>query len=300
MVATQPVENKLLATGSLDYDEPSRCEGFVLRKNMLELTLQGMLSSARSQGLRILLIVVLLLLGSAILAASFSARQPLTVALDIGFTGMRLLLLLMALLWAQELFARDIERKTLYFVLAYPISRRRYLIARYCSAALLTGFCVLLVGGLLWLAVTFYGSSYAQATPPALDSRFIAILFGIWLDLLVVLAFAFFLASVSTTPFLPLLLGLAFALAARGLGPTSDYLRSSQLARADQPDWLIALLEYSFAWLPDLSRLDWRAWALYNLPADWQSSLIAVIMALAYIALLLSLAGSIFSRRNLT
>ncbi|MOA03223.1 hypothetical protein D3C78_1227140 [compost metagenome] len=124
-------------------------------------------------------------------------------------------------------------------------------------------------------------------------------LLGIWLDLLVVLAFAFLLASLSTTPFLPMLLGLGFALAARGLGPTFDYLRHSQGADPEQARWLGPLLEYSHAWLPDLSRLDWRPWVLYNLEADPLAALTAVAMALAYVALALSLAGSILARRNL-
>jgi len=266
---------------------------------MFELFTLGLRTGLRNFGIRVLLAVVLLLLGAALLAAGFSGRQPLTVALDVGFSGLRLVLLLMALFWVQELLARDIERKTLYFVLAYPISRRQYLLARFASAAVLTGGAVLLVGGLLWLAVSLFGFDYAQTTPPALDGRFAAVLVGIWLDLLVVLAFAFLLASLSTTPFLPMLLGLAFALAARGLGPTFDYLRHSQFADPDQARWFGPMLEYAHAWLPDLSRLDWRPWVLYDLPAEPLVAFTAALMALAYMALALSLAGAIFNRRNL-
>ena len=205
----------------------------------------------------------------------------------------------MTLFWAQELFARDIERKNLYFTLAYPISRRQYLIARYCSAAVLCLLSVAIVGALLWLALQLFGSGYQQSSPPALDGRYVAVLFGIWLDLLVVLAFAFLLASLSTTPFLPLLLGLGFALAARGLGPIFDYLRNSQLADPTQAQWFGPMLEYAYAWLPDLSRLDWRPWVLYSLEADVGAALTASVMAIAYIGLALSIAGAVFSRRNL-
>lgn len=266
---------------------------------MFELLRLGILTGLRSQGLKALLTAAVLLLGCSLLAASFSGRQPVTVALDVGFSSLRLVLLLMALFWAQELFARDIERKTLYFVLAYPISRRQYLLARFGSAAALCGGAVILVGCLLWLTVKLFGSVYQQATPPALDARFAAVLLGIWLDLLVVLAFAFLLASLSTTPFLPMLLGLAFALAARGLGPTLDYLRHNQSADPNHTRWLAPLLEYAYAWLPDLSRLDWRPWVLYNLPIEPYAALLAMLMSLAYIALALSLAGALFTRRNL-
>ena len=268
-------------------------------KLMFELLKLGIHTGIRNFGARVLLAVIVLLLGAALLAASFSGRQPLTVALDVGFSGLRLILLLMTLFWVQELLARDIERKTLYFVLAYPISRRQYLLARFGSAAVLSGGAVMLVGGLLWLSVKLFGSDYSQSTPPALDGRFAAVLFGIWLDLLVVQAFAFLLASLSTTPFLPMLLGLAFALAARGLGPTFDYLRHNQAADPDQARWFGPLLDYAHAWLPDLSRLDWRPWVLYDLPVEPYQALLAALMALAYIVLALSLAGILFTRRNL-
>lgn len=266
---------------------------------MKELLLLGFRTGVRTHGVKVMLAVVVVLLASSLLAASFSGRQPLTVALDVGFSGMRITLLLMALFWVQELFTRDIERKTLYFVLAYPISRTGYLFARFGAAALLCGLAVVVVGGLLWVSVALFDSGYAQPRPPAFDLRFALVLWGIWLDLLVILAVAFLLSSVATTPFLPMLLGVAFGLAARGLGPTFDYLRHNQHANPDQVRWFGPLLEYVYALLPDLSRLDWRPWVLYDISQDLGAAATASLMAVAYTALALTVAGMIFSRRNL-
>lgn len=267
---------------------------------MKQLLILGVLLGLRTHGTRVFAAVVCLVMASALLAAGFSGRQPLTVALDVGLSGMRIVLLVMALFWVQELFARDIERKTLYFVLAYPMSRAGYLLARYGAAAVLCGLAVLLTGALLWLAVGVFDGGYTQSRPPALDLRFFLVLWGIWLDLLVVLAFAFLLSSLSTTPFLPLLLGLAFALAARGLGPTFDYLRNSQLADPLQARWFGPLLDHAHVLLPDLSRVDWRPWVLYDLPVEGGALLLGSAMALAYAVAALGLASLVFGRRNLT
>lgn len=260
----------------------------------------GLLAGLRSQAPRALLVIALLVLGAALLAASFSGRQPLTVGLDVGLSGLRMVLLLMTLVWVQLLLAQDIERKTLYFMLAYPFSRGQFLVARFITLALLSGLATLLLGGLLWVAISLFGDEAARTTQVALDVRYLLVLCGLWLDLLVVLAFAVLLCTLSTTPFLPLLLGLAFAFAARGLGPTFDYLRKEAYPDLSAAPWFAPVLEHAYAWLPDLSRLDWRPLALYALPIEPAAMGLAALMGLAYIVLLLAIAMQVFQRRDFT
>jgi hypothetical protein len=50
-------------------------------------------------------------MGVAYLSASFSPRQPQTVALDVGLSGLRFSLVLFALFWVQELVGREIESR---------------------------------------------------------------------------------------------------------------------------------------------------------------------------------------------
>lgn len=267
---------------------------------MLSIVAMGVKLGYRGSGFKSCLIIALLLFGSALLAATFSGRQPLTVGLDVGLSGLRIILLLMVLIWVQDLLARDIERKTLYFMLAYPYTRAQFLLARFASLAVLSGMATVLLGGGLLLVLTWFGSDYKQLSPPAFDERYVLMLFAVWLDLLVVQAFAILLCSLSTTPFLPFLLGLAFALAARGLGPTLDYLRREAAGDPEQARWFAPMLEYAYTWLPDLSRLDLRPLALYSLPVDGVAIGFAVLMALAYVALLLSVAALVFQRRDFT
>lgn len=267
---------------------------------MFELTALGVRAGVRSQGFRLLFLATLVLLGMCLLAGNFSGRQPLTVALDIGLSGARFLLLLMVLLWVQDLLARDIERKTIYFILAYPVTRRQFLFSRYLAVAALASSALIFIGLALWLVLYFFGSGHSQIQPPSLGVAYLVVLIGFWLDVLVVAAFAVLLASLSTTPYLPLLLGFGFALAGRGLGPTIDYLQND--ARSDPlHDALFSpVLEFAFAWLPDLSRLDWRPLALYGLTPDAPAMALAALNAVAYIFLLLALAAVVFQRRNFT
>lgn len=266
---------------------------------MFELTRLGVRMGLRGLGFRILLLATLALLGMAFLAGNFSGRQQLTVTLDVAFSGMRIVLLLMVLVWMQDLLARDIERKSVYFMLAYPVARWQFLLSRFFAVAALGGMSLLFIGGVFWVLLYVFGSGYAQMRPPALGWSYWLVLLGMWLDLLVVAAFALLLATLSTTPFLPFLLGLAFALAARGMGPTIDYLRGE---RSDplHEQLFSPLLEHAYVWLPDLSRLDWRVLSLYDLPPEPLAMALAALNALTYIAALTALAIVIFQRRNFT
>ena len=267
---------------------------------MPELIRNGLLTGLRLKATRALLLLGLLMVGAALLASAFSGRQPMTVGLDVGLSGLRLILLLLALMWVQLLLAQDVERKTVYFMLAYPYTRGQFLVSRFVALALLCLGATLLLGVALWLALRLANWDYVQATMPQLDHRYALALLGIWLDLVVVLAFAVLLCAVSTTPFLPLLMGLAFALASRGLGTTFDYLRNTRLANPDQARFLGPLLEYAYLWLPDLSRLDWRAFTLYDLPLAPAPMLWAALMALAYAAAMMAMAVAMFQRRDFT
>lgn len=266
---------------------------------MWELTRSAWLSGIRAHSVRWLVVMAAGVLLMAWLAANFSARQPATVALDVGLSGIRVVLMLMALFWVQELLGKDIERKSLYFVLAYPISREIYVLSRFAAVAALLAMGVVILGGALGGVLHILPVTYQQSTPINLGWAYVAVLFGVWLDLLVIVSFALWLCSLSTTPFLPLIMGCFFALAARSLGVTLDFLLHSQNADPDQVQWLLPLIQAGKWLLPDLSRLDWRDLALYNLAPNGALMGWAVLMALAYIAVLLALAGRKLARREL-
>jgi Cu-processing system permease protein len=67
------------------------------------------------------------LVGVAYLSASFSPRQPLTVALDIGLSGLRVSLVLFAITLVQDLVGREIEQRSVVLTLSYPTNRAQHI-----------------------------------------------------------------------------------------------------------------------------------------------------------------------------
>lgn len=266
---------------------------------MIEFFHSAWQAGLRSRSVQGILLLGVLLVVIAYFSASFSPRQPKTVALDVGFSGVRLSLVLLVLFWVQELVAREIERKTVLFALTYPVPRAYYLIGRFAGVLALAALAALLLGLQLWVVVFAAGGDYDQGFAVAPGLPYWTTLAGLWLDAAVVGAFALWIATLATVPMLPLALGLAFAVAGKALGAVIQYM----MAGADgDPDILkLAPIIDAIQWfLPDLSRLDWRVWPMYGVAPGSDAALGGVAMAIAYIGIALSLAAFAFSRREVS
>jgi hypothetical protein len=155
----------------------------------------------------------------------------------------------------------------------------------------------LLLGMLLWVVVLNAGGSYDQGFPVAPGGAYWLTIAGLFVDAAVVAAFTLWITSFSTVSMMPVALGLAFAAGGKSLGAVAEYLAKG--ADGDAAVMALAPVVDSIQWiLPDLSRLDWRAWPMYGLIPDTMAMVGGVAMAISYAALLLALAVFTFNRRE--
>lgn len=265
---------------------------------MLAFVLSGLRSGVRGRSFQAVLVFGLLLVGVAYLSSGFSPRQPRTVALDIGFSGIRFTLVLLNLFWIQELVAKEIERKTVLHSLSYPVLRSRFVIGRYLAVVLLSFLAAAVLGLSLLAVVATTTSYYMQEAEVGLGLPFAMTLLGLLLDAAIVAAVGLAVATVSTVAVMPLAIGAAFAIGGKALGATIDYLGSGADGDAELTARYGPLINLVRWVVPDLSRLDWRQWSLYGLPPEQGELALAFAMALAYIVAALSVAVLVFSRRE--
>lgn len=266
--------------------------------SMWQFCLSTLRAGFRSRAILAILVLGVLLVGVAFLSASFSPRQPKTVALDVGLSGLRFSLILFALFWVQEFVANEVERRTVIFSLTFPISRGAFVIGRYSGVLILLLLAALLLGLLLWLTVLLSGGGYEQNSALALGSPFWLTVFGLWVDAALVAAFAMWISTLSTVPMLPIALGAAFAIGGKSLGAVIDYLTTGADGDAQLVSRFAPLIDIVQWLLPDLSRLDWRAWPMYGLPTAPDAILLGLTMAVGYGVLMVAAAVFSFSRRE--
>ena len=238
------------------------------------------------------------LVGVAYLAASFSPRQPQTVALDVGFSGFRLALSLFAIVLVQDLVGREIDRRTVVLTLAYPAGRSTYVCGRYAGVLALVAAASIVLAMLLWIAVLAASPGYDRQFAVLMGWPYWIAVGGIWLDVAVVAAFTLWISTVSTVAVLPLALGIVFAIASRALGAVFDYISHG----ADGQEVLAAragpILDVARWLVPDLSHLDWRIWPMYGTAPDPGAMALGVVLALSYAGVMVGLAVHAFSRRE--
>ena len=265
---------------------------------MWEIFVHSVRSGVRGRSIHGTLAVGILLIGVAYLSSAFSPRQPAAVALDVGLSGIRFALVLFALVWVNELIGKEIERKTVMFSLAYPVPRSYFVLGRYLGALFLLAVAVAVLGGILVLAVMQGGAGLDARFQKALDVAYFATLAGLWLDVAVVMAFATLIACLSTVPFLAVALGALFAIMGKSLGAVIDYLQHGEGADSALAAQYGPVLDVAKWILPDLSRLDWRAWPMYDMQPAMGAMGLAVASALIYMALMLALAILAINRRQ--
>lgn len=265
---------------------------------MLQFLLSGIRVGLRGRSFQAVFLLGLLLIAVAYLSGNFSPRQGRTVALDVGMSGMRITLVLLALFWIQELVTREIDRRIILFSLTYPVPRAAFLLGRYAAIVLLVCLAAIVLGLSLLLAVSLAGGDYLQEYPVRLALPFWLTIAGLVLDVAVVAAVGLWIATLSTVAIMPLAIGFCFAVAGKALGATLDYLTRG----ADGDTALIASVGPFIdviRWLvPDLSRLDWREWPMYGLVPSAADTLWPVLMAVAYAALFVLFSIRALSRRE--
>lgn len=265
---------------------------------MLQHLLTSLRSGLRSRSFQALFILGLIIMGAAYLASEFSGRQPATVAIDVGISGVRFVALLLVVFWCQELVAREVERRTVLLALTYPVPRSYYLLGRYFGIVTLAAVAIVVLGVLLCASAFLAGRGYLQSTPIDLGKGLWLTLFFIWLDVSVVAAFTILITTISTTPLLPLALGIAFALSARSMGTALAYLSDKNSGASDLAPTFRPIVD-GLRWiLPDLGRFDIRVAALYSQYPDTNAMIGAALNGLAYVAIMLSMAVIFFRRRQ--
>jgi Cu-processing system permease protein len=226
-------------------------------------------------------IVGLLLFSSLLTNLSVSTFDR--VLTDVGIGSMTLLLVMLTVFLSSGLLAREIERRTIFLVVSKPVSRTTFLLARYAGTMLTLGV-LLAVMGLVFLGlVSVYGTTVTSAQLVAITM--------LWFELLLLSAIGFAVSS-----FAGPLVSAVVSLGAFFAG----HLGRDIYELAQKADHLpLRLLGKGIYYvLPQLERLNYRAQATYEISTPMVELLPSVGYALAYSAVMLTIAVLIFERRD--
>ena len=93
-----------------------------------------------------LVIFALLVIGNSFFLAKFSFEEEFQMLKDIALGAMSIFSALLAILATATLLPKDIEDRTIYTILAKPVSRTEYLMGKLAGVFMLLALAVLLMG----------------------------------------------------------------------------------------------------------------------------------------------------------
>jgi len=236
-----------------------------------------------------LFFAIALILFSLVLGR-LSFNQQIRCTIDVGLAGISLFSVLIAIFLGVTLLHKEIEKRTIYPVLAKPVSRAAYLFGKFLGLAATMAVQTGLMAGVFIALLLLEGGSVHAGLFVALALIFV--------ETLLVLALALFFTSFSS----PFLSGL-FCLGLFAVGRNAQLL--SELAKRDDLAWMGPLLNGVTAVVPNLymfypsGKVVEQSWAtvlgqyVSNGYAGW-----TIGYGLGYTALLLVFATVLLGRRD--
>ena len=233
-------------------------------------------------------VLILALFGLALVIGS-QALSPLAlgegrkVVIDFGLAGSSLLATLLTVFLGSSLLHKELERRTVYAILAKPIRREEFLVGKFLGLWFTTSMLLASMAGILAAVVTVaYGT-----TPWTLFGAV-----GLSVMELAIVTAVVVLFSSFTTPALTAF----FAVAAVVAGHFAEDLR--YFASQGAPMGVRALAEAVYWTLPHLGVFNARGLVAHGIAVEPERLAFALAYGALYAGGILTLAGTIFRRRE--
>ena len=242
--------------------------------------------AVRDRVLYNLVLFVLLLTGAAIFIGELSGGQERKIIVDLGLSAMLLFGVFIAIFVGVGLVYKEIERRTIYTIFAKPVTRGEFIVGKYLGLCLTLLVNVLVMGTGVSLALIYVSRGW----DPLALSIWPAILL-IYVELMILTGVALLFSSFSSPALSALLTFFIFI-----IGHFSADLKGLATSMGSTgARWLFGGLYYL---LPNLANLSYITPAAHGQLPEATHFGAAVLYSLIYIAVILSAATLIFSRRN--
>ncbi len=235
----------------------------------------------RQKAFYALAVFFLLALGLGLVAGTLSLNEQRRLSINFAYTACHISLVLMALYFAGHLIPRERERQSLLLLFTRPVSVGEFIMGKFLglTVILLGVLCCLM--GFVCCVYGVYGQAFTWLLPVAMS--------GIFMEALLLGALALFFSV-----FMPAFLVLVYSFMVFIVGHSVSSLLFFVSKDEGVVKWGVAVLVRV---LPDLERLNWRAYALYQDPlslGEWASS---SFYALSYTVFLLLITTVTFQKK---
>lgn len=260
------------------------------------IALNAFRESVRDKVLYNLVAFAVLLIGASLLIGQLTAGQEVKIIKDLGLASVSIFGTFIAIFIGIGLVSKEVERRSIYALIAKPITRTQLVLGKYAGLALTLAVNLSVMTAAIYAVLAWWHWQTPEPLraaweAPALDPALLKALALIYLELLVVVAIAIVFSTYSSA-----ILSAAFTFGLVIAGHFSQDLRTlHEVVDSPAAQALAGGLYYV---LPNLSFFDVKARVVHGEWVGWNEMALAAAYAAAYVSALLTLAVWIFSRRD--
>jgi ABC-type transport system involved in multi-copper enzyme maturation permease subunit len=247
-----------------------------------------------------IVIAALLILVFSVFVSGLFMRDLLKIILDICLSAVSIGGLLIPFFLTISMLAGDIEKKTIYTILAKPVTRKHYIIGKFLGLGLLTAIIMIILTATTLLAILsatlIYPAHNFQefALTPILISSLMGFLGTLVLNSCVILW-----CCLTTSSFLATLLTLSTYVVGQSIEDIVRFL-SMKTEGVEITPAIHIITKTTLYLFPNLAAFDLKQQAAYGLPITFSEIGFLIIYSSTYISIMLCLAVLFFNRRDLT
>src|SRR5947209_7694809 len=223
--------------------------------------------SVRDKVLYNLVLFAILLIGASYVLGQLTAGQDVKIIKDLGLAATSIFGLFISVFIGIGLVSKEVERRSIYSLLAKPIHRHQLVLGKYCGLLLTLAVNIAIMAAALYSVLAFmaWGVSAGQAQAleaPALDPAMLKAVALIFVELTLITAIALFFSTFSTP-----MLSAALTFGLFVVGRFSADLRNfKDVVNAPSA----AKLANGLYWLlPNLSGFDIRSQVVHGQPVPY-------------------------------
>jgi ABC-type transport system involved in multi-copper enzyme maturation permease subunit len=241
--------------------------------------------AVRDRVLYNLIVFALLIVGSALLFGQISISIERIVLINIGLSSISIFGIVISIFIGISLVWKEIDRRTLYTVLAHPVRRWEFIFGKYLG---LVGTLTL---NALFMAIGFFAAllylSHSFARP---DVYLLVAIYFILLQFTMMTAVALLYSTYSSP-----LLSSIFAFSTFVIGTFSEDLHDFAAGAHGVTKWVMTSVAYL---IPNFSSLNVISQVAHGTPVSGALILQNTLYAITYSLVILLCAAAIFENRN--
>jgi ABC-type transport system involved in multi-copper enzyme maturation permease subunit len=251
---------------------------------IVAIALNTFREAIRDRVLYLLLVFALLLIGVSRLLSLLTVGNEDKIIKDVGLSAISLFGVLTAVFVGVSLVFKEIEKKTVYTLLANPVRRWQFLCGKYL------GLFAVLAMNVSLMSLALIGILLLRGEPPW---ELLPAILLILVELGIITAFALLFSSL-TNPILAAVWTFAIYV-------TGHLSWSLLLLKEKVPEGLSRTFCDVVYWiLPNLGRLDIKAEAVHALPLPEGFLTLSMLYGAGYALVVLALACLVFERKDFT